>query len=154
MPAARQRPTCRPTAHKTTRVPTPPQVCHTEDEDFRGDFGLPLLTEHDVDCIKTLGWGGAGAYWAGLAGLGLGLGGWAGARPLHSRQAARCRAAARGPAEARCCAGPFPACSQLRRHPPPPFRSAQFEVDFVNLSFCNCVEDLYAGGAYEGALTH
>ena len=31
-------------------------ICHTEDnEDFRGDFGLPLLTEHDVDCIRTLG---------------------------------------------------------------------------------------------------
>ncbi|PRW57674.1 Pyruvate kinase [Chlorella sorokiniana] len=30
-------------------------VCHTEDEDFRADFGLPLLTEHDVDCIRSLG---------------------------------------------------------------------------------------------------
>lgn len=26
-----------------------------EDEDFRGDFVLPLLTEHDVACIKDLG---------------------------------------------------------------------------------------------------
>ena len=30
-------------------------ICHTDNEDFRGDFGLPLLTEHDVDCIRTLG---------------------------------------------------------------------------------------------------
>ncbi|PSC73194.1 Pyruvate kinase [Micractinium conductrix] len=54
-------------------------VCHTEDEDFRGDFGLPLLTEHDVDCMRQLG--------------------------------------------------------------------AQFEVDFVSLSFCNCAEDVYVARA-------
>lgn len=29
-------------------------VCHTEDEDFRGDLALPLLTEHDVDCLRAL----------------------------------------------------------------------------------------------------
>ncbi|EFN57223.1 hypothetical protein CHLNCDRAFT_143690 [Chlorella variabilis] len=54
-------------------------VCHTEDEEFRGDFGLPLLTEFDVDCIKSLG--------------------------------------------------------------------SQFEVDFVNLSYCNSVDDLYSARA-------
>ena len=26
-----------------------------QDEDFRADFGLPMLTEHDVDCIRSLG---------------------------------------------------------------------------------------------------
>lgn len=31
------------------------QCCCLQDEDFRADFGLPLLTEHDVDCIKSLG---------------------------------------------------------------------------------------------------
>jgi pyruvate kinase len=30
-------------------------VCHTEDEDFRSDHALPLLTEHDVDCVRQLG---------------------------------------------------------------------------------------------------
>jgi hypothetical protein len=27
----------------------------SEDEDYEGDFVLPLFTEHDAECIKYLG---------------------------------------------------------------------------------------------------
>lgn len=30
-------------------------LCHGEDEDFQSDFGLPLVTEHDVECMKRMG---------------------------------------------------------------------------------------------------
>ena len=56
VPASPQPTARRKAGHVGTRGGVCPlQVCHTEDEEFRGDFGLPLLTEFDVDCIKSLG---------------------------------------------------------------------------------------------------
>lgn len=55
-------------------------ICHREDEDFRGDFGLPLFTDKDQECLQYLG--------------------------------------------------------------------SRFEIDFVNLSFCNREEDLYEARAF------
>lgn len=55
-------------------------TCHSEDEDYEGDFVLPLFTEHDAECIKYLG--------------------------------------------------------------------SRFEVDFVNLSFCNREEDLFLARSF------
>lgn len=55
-------------------------ICHQHDEDFRADFGLPLLTDEDVEMIRFLG--------------------------------------------------------------------SRFEVDFINLSYCNREDDLYSARAF------
>lgn len=31
------------------------QICHDEMEDFRGDFGLPVLSEADIETLTYLG---------------------------------------------------------------------------------------------------
>ncbi|KAL4434114.1 hypothetical protein ABPG75_000555 [Micractinium tetrahymenae] len=46
---------CRATNSATLDGLLTVMVCHTCDEDFRADFALPLLTEHDVECMRFLG---------------------------------------------------------------------------------------------------
>lgn len=147
----------------TPQLPTLP----ADDEDFRGDLGpsgLPLLTEHDVACIRELGcgpwppnaWGAdqrqrecgcrqgpvtpaaAAANWLAAAASCRVAG--PPSRPTHphSTPAAPASRSASSPSP--------PAGHQLspllpRLNPP---CSARFEVDFLSLSFCNCVEDVCA----------
>ncbi|KAL4446774.1 hypothetical protein ABPG77_008018 [Micractinium sp. CCAP 211/92] len=46
---------CRATNSATLDGLLTVMLCHTCDEDFRADFALPLLTEHDVECMRFLG---------------------------------------------------------------------------------------------------
>ena len=109
-----------------------PATLAAQDEDFRADFGLPLLTEHDVDCIRSLG------CVIDLQRVAL--------QP-PPREVARDGRATPGVQVVACPAGACIARSgctapnmglqlaQFEAASQP--CSSQFEIDFITLSFCN-----------------